>query len=106
MASYKSVLNRALLKCFNTRARIKTDFIDITNIEAYYQAVKSFYLILVPRLRPDPKLLKLIERKLEKVDSEAYVESVELIDKVLEEIIQKLDDAGLLLDSAKERDQR
>ena len=104
--SYKSVLNQALLKCFNTRAKIEPGIIDITNIEAYYQAVKSFYLILVPRLKPDPKLLKLIERKLEKVDSEAYVESIELIDKVLEEIIRKLDDAGLLLDSAKECGQR
>ena len=94
---YTYVINRALLRVSETRAAIDTSMHHnlYKTLYNYYRAVEALLVILLPHLRPrnHAEMMALAKQKLKNIG----IEALEILDKVVEDILVKLNQNRLLL---------
>jgi hypothetical protein len=94
---YTYVINRALLRVSEARASIDTSMkhnFD-KSINNYYRAVEALLIILLPHLRPNNYIELMNEVKESLQNKDIY--ALEVLDKIIEEILVKLNQNRLLM---------
>ncbi len=95
---YTYVINRALLRISEARANIDSSakFNFEVTCSSYLRAVEALLIILLPKLRPNKSAEKIDDAK-SKFYIGDYTECIQILDKIVEETLEKLNKNHLLL---------